>query len=106
MPRTAQDQFDDDDEDDADDAALSDRDDPDPSDQDDGDGDEYGETVPCPYCGKAVHEQAEVCSHCRNFISREDAPHGRRLKWWVWLAVVLCLVALLLTAIWPPTSLT
>ena len=105
MPRIAQDQFDDDDEDDADDAALSDRDDPDPSDQDDDDGDEYDETLPCPYCGKAMDEQAEVCPHCRNFISREDAPH-RRLKWWVWLAVVLCLVALLLTAIWPPTSLT
>jgi predicted nucleic acid-binding Zn ribbon protein len=101
MPRTAQDQFDRDDDDDEEDdsSALSDRDDPDPSDQDDDDEyGEHGESVPCPYCGKQIAEEAEVCPQCRNFISREDAPR-RGKPWWVWLLVILCLVGLLLMAL-------
>ena len=68
--------------------------DPDESDMDDGDS--GTEESDCPYCGKAVYEQAEVCPHCRNYISREDAP--RRLPRWVWTAAVLALAGMLTSA--------
>lgn len=70
---------------------LSDRDAPDPSDVDDSDSDD--ETIPCPYCGEPVYEGAELCPHCRSFISFEDAP--RRHPWWIWIGVGLALAAML-----------
>ena len=69
--------------------------DPDESDQDDP-GDDDAETVPCPYCRKPVHEDAEICPHCGSFISAEDAP--RRRPPWIWIGVALCLVPALLLA--------
>ena len=41
----------------------------------DADGDD---TVPCPYCGAAIHEEAERCPHCENYISR-----GQRGTFWL-----------------------
>ena len=35
-----------------------------------------------------VYEHAEVCSHCGNYISEEDAP-PRRVPMFVWIGVVL-----------------
>ena len=32
------------------------------------------DTVPCPYCRAPIHEDAERCPKCENYISREDAP--------------------------------
>jgi hypothetical protein len=57
---------------------------------DDADGDD---TVPCPYCGAAVHEEAERCPHCENYISREDAPSSVPL--WVKLTALVCLAVAL-----------
>ena len=68
---------------------VSDREAPDPSDMDDSD-DEDEDTTPCPYCGKSVYEQAEVCPYCHNYISREDA--ARRYPWWIWVGIALCLL--------------
>jgi predicted nucleic acid-binding Zn ribbon protein len=48
------------------------------------------DTVPCPYCGKAVYEDAERCPYCENYLSREDAP-GRQPTWIV-IGVLVCLV--------------
>ena len=102
MPRAARDEFErDDDDDGADEYAaaradrdeepdLSDRDDPDDADWDDDEGDERAETVPCPYCRKPVFEQAELCPHCRNFISHEDAPSRKPL--WILVGVIACLI--------------
>jgi hypothetical protein len=49
--------------------------------------------VPCPYCGEEIYEKAELCPHCRNFVSFEDArPRQPR---WIWIAVIcglLCVV--------------
>jgi hypothetical protein len=53
------------------------------------------ETVPCPYCRDPVHEQAEQCPHCGEYISDEDAPPTRR-PWWVYVGVALCLLIVLL----------
>ena len=56
------------------------------------DADDYA-TMPCPYCGRAMSEFAEVCPHCKSYISREDVPAGRQ-PWWVLVATALLLAAL------------
>jgi hypothetical protein len=53
------------------------------------DEDDLEETVPCPYCGAAVYEDAERCPRCENYISREDAPS--RTPLWVKLTALVCL---------------
>src|SRR5262249_31974073 len=74
------------DDDDDDDCGLSERDDPQESDQDPGEYDDEVEEVPCPYCGEPVYEQAEICPHCRSYVSREDAPR-RPVPRWIWVGV-------------------
>jgi hypothetical protein len=54
-------------------------------------GDEDDPTVPCPYCGKRIHEETEICHHCGSFISEEDVPAGG--SWMtIGLVVVLCIL--------------
>ena len=69
---------------------------PDESDMDDDDGDDSDEpeVVPCPYCGEEISEEAEVCPHCRSYISAEDAPPARK-PWYVLLGTVALLAAIL-----------
>ena len=64
-------------------------DDPD-DDFDGGSDDDEAETVPCPYCRRPIHEDAERCPYCENYISREDAPPTRK-PWWIILGAGLCL---------------
>jgi predicted nucleic acid-binding Zn ribbon protein len=79
-----------------DDGDLDERELPDESDMD---ADDEPEVVPCPYCGKGVSEEAEVCPHCRNYISREDAPQSARSSTWVTGVLLLLLVAALTGAL-------
>ena len=44
--------------------------------------DEDEPTVPCPYCRRPIHEEAERCPHCEHYISEEDAPPARK-PWWI-----------------------
>jgi hypothetical protein len=80
-------------EDDQEDDSL---DDPQEADQDPG---EYGDDVKevtCPYCGEPVYEQAELCPHCRSYISREDTPRSpgrRRVPVWMWIGAALVMAA-------------
>ena len=67
---------------------------PDPADTD-RPGDDR-DTVPCPFCGRAVYEFADVCPRCRNFIGGSDET-ARRKPWWVVVGIVLTLAAMLLT---------
>jgi hypothetical protein len=56
------------------------------------------DTEPCPFCRKPVYERAEVCPHCGNFLSREDAIAPRRegrQPLWVIIAAIACLAAIL-----------
>jgi hypothetical protein len=62
-------------------------------DEDDGDDDE-SVTIPCPYCRRQIHEDAERCPYCEQYISAEDSPALGK-PWWIVLGVVLCLVILL-----------
>lgn len=81
---------------DPDEADDDERDDPLPEDMDDPDDDDEDgddETVPCPFCKKPVFEGAELCPHCRSFVSSEDAP--RRHGWLIWVGVILALIGML-----------
>lgn len=58
------------------------------------------DTAPCPYCGKMVYEQADVCPHCHSFIIWRQSASHRYGRWFVLgaaagLLAVLCWVLLL-----------
>ncbi len=90
---------DDDDWDDDDDQAsdgdeadtLSPAERPDPADLDGPDDDD---AVPCPFCGRAVYESADVCPGCGSFLGGADEPRPRR-PWWVTVGFVLCVLGIL-----------
>ena len=65
------------------------------SEYDDGD----DATDECPYCGRAIYDDAVQCPHCGNYVSKEDAPR-ERLPIWVMLGFVLAFLAVLLW-LWP-----
>lgn len=48
--------------------------------------------VACPYCGEDVSEMAELCPHCKSYISHEDAPRPRKPRWFVVTAIVLLVI--------------
>jgi hypothetical protein len=85
---------DNDNDDEDDDAEPDDRELPDPADVDDADDEEESVTEPCPHCGKPVYENADVCPHCRNFLSAADAPPATARRT-VTLVVVLCVIVAL-----------
>ena len=64
----------------------------DDSDADEPDDEDEDETVPCPYCRKPIHEDSERCPHCESYISREDAPPGRKPGWMIVGAVAVLVV--------------
>jgi hypothetical protein len=47
-------------------------------------------TVTCPYCRREIHEDAQRCPHCEQYISDLDAPTARK-PWWIVVGVVVCL---------------
>ena len=49
-------------------------------------------TVPCPYCGREIHEEAPRCPYCENYLSAEDSPPQRK-PWWLIVGVLACLYA-------------
>ncbi len=53
-----------------------------------GDDDEEA-TIPCAHCRAMVHDDAEQCPHCGQYLSREVGPS--RKPWWVVAGVVACL---------------
>lgn len=70
--------------------------DPDPSDQNKHDDPEES---PCPFCREPVSELADVCPHCRNFITHGEGPlHGRPM--WKIVAILLIVVLTGLIGLW------
>jgi len=47
-------------------------------------------TVPCPYCRREIHEDAQRCSYCEQYVSVEDSPPVRK-PWWIIIGAVVCL---------------
>ncbi len=78
---------------DEDDEELDDDESPDESDRDE----EVNDTRPCPYCGKEIYEQAEVCPHCRSYISLEQVASRRPI--WIWVTGVVLLAAMIYGAV-------
>lgn len=65
-----------------------------------GEGSDDFDVVPCPYCRKSISDLAEVCPHCRSFISRADLlddDAGRPL--WVKVTLIILIASLVLGAI-------
>ena len=91
---------DEEDDDDPGESGLDDRELPDESDTNSSstDTDVAGEggsdTVPCPYCGRAVYESAELCPHCGSYILDDDLARSRR-PLWVVVGVLVCLAIVL-----------
>jgi predicted nucleic acid-binding Zn ribbon protein len=55
---------------------------------DGGEDDEASEpTAPCPYCGAEIHEDAQRCPQCGQYISAEDSPVARQ-RWWIVLGAI------------------
>ncbi len=59
-------------------------------DDDDLDVDDEEPTVPCPYCKREVHEDAQRCPYCEHYLSEEDSPAGRK-PWLLVVGVIVCL---------------
>ena len=80
------DEWDDDDGDSVDEDPLE-------SDQDPADDLDEEETVPCPFCKKPIHEDADVCPRCGNYVGAIDAP--RRVPAIIWIGVALAMLCVL-----------
>lgn len=63
--------------------------------------DDSVDTEPCPFCHKPVYEQAEVCPHCRHYLSAEEI-HTRKPLWFIITAIVCLLLIVLLWVLQPP----
>ncbi|NLF68027.1 MAG: zinc ribbon domain-containing protein [Candidatus Anammoximicrobium sp.] len=63
--------------------------DPDSGDWPDADDDEP--TVPCPYCGREIHEESLRCPYCESYLSDVDAPRPK--PWWLVVGVAAGLYA-------------
>lgn len=61
--------------------------------------DDEAELLACPSCGQRVHEDAQQCPYCRDWIIPVDpADRARRVVWTV--AAVLVVASLLLFTVW------
>ncbi len=54
------------------------------------------DTIPCPHCRRPIYEDAERCPHCERYLSREDAPAGRKPVW----IIVGAAAAIVVVYIW------
>jgi uncharacterized OB-fold protein len=54
--------------------------------------DEEEYTIPCPYCGIEIYEDAELCPHCGSYIIDEHIPS--QPAWIIWTAVILLVLIL------------
>ena len=59
-------------------------------------GDDVSDTIFCPYCRHAIHEDSVRCPQCENYLSEEDRPSLRK-PWWLIVVVGVCL---LIVATW------
>lgn len=53
-------------------------------------------TMPCPFCGEEIYDDAERCPQCGRYLSREELPAGKTPVWIV-AGAILCLI---IVALW------
>ena len=46
-------------------------------------------TRPCPYCRGQIHEDAQRCPYCEQYISDEDSGPAPK-PWWLYFGVAVC----------------
>ena len=63
-------------------------DDPEEPDESEMDFGDSADLRPCPFCKKAIDEQADVCPHCGNYISDEKVK-DRKPMWFVIAAIAI-----------------
>lgn len=63
---------------------LEDHEYPEPDDQDD----DSPETAPCPHCGAEIHEDAEQCPRCGEYVTGGSRLWSNRSWWWVLLGTL------------------
>jgi hypothetical protein len=51
-------------------------------------------TMPCPYCGETIYDDAPQCPHCGQYILADDI-RSQRQPWWIIIGVLLCIGAVL-----------
>ena len=56
--------------------------------------DDSDSTIPCPYCRRDIHEDAQRCPYCERYISEEDAPPARKpvVDYYRWRFICLYIV--------------
>ncbi len=57
-------------------------------DEEDYGADDEEPTVSCPYCRAEVHEDAQRCPHCGEYISDEDMRPAARKPGWIIVGVL------------------
>lgn len=82
---------DDDDDDSVDEDPLA-------SDQDPDEAGDAKDSIPCPFCKRPIHEDADVCPLCGNFVGGVDVP--RRVPRFVWVGVILAGLCVLTWILW------
>ena len=45
-------------------------------------------TLPCPHCRAEIHEDAQRCPQCGEYISGEDVRPAARKPWWIIVGVL------------------
>ena len=75
---------------------FEDADDEDDWDDASADGDDSGDesTLPCPYCGEEMYDDAPQCAACGSYISAEDHAAAPKPAWIVVTALVCLAMAL------------
>ena len=61
-----------------------------PIEDDDIDSDDDQPTVACPYCRREIHEDAQRCPYCEQYVSAEDSSPARK-PWWIIIGAVVYL---------------
>jgi hypothetical protein len=56
-------------------------------------------TLPCPFCGEEVHEDAQRCPYCEQYLSEEDRPTPRK-PWWIVVGALAALYAVYRWIVW------
>lgn len=63
--------------------------------------DDQDATDECPHCGASIYDDAERCSNCGEYLSREDATgRGIPLRVVVVVGVLILIVVALLCRAW------
>jgi predicted nucleic acid-binding Zn ribbon protein len=52
-------------------------------------GDDAGDTVPCPYCGAAIYDDAVRCPKCGEYLSDEERTTAGRPTWVIVTALLV-----------------